>query len=422
MTEFTLAHARDLDANDATPSLRDRFHVPQRADGQDTIYLCGNSLGLQPKATADYVTAELDAWAKQGVNGHFEGAHPWLPYHEFCAEAAAHIVGAKTREVVMMNALTVNLHLLTTSFYRPTRTRYRIVIEANAFPSDAYAMQSQAALQGYDDAVVDTAAFTHDGVLDEDAFVAWIREEGASVALIMMGGVNYLSGQCFDMARITREAQSMGCKVGFDLAHAVGNVPLSLHDWGVDFAVWCSYKYLNSGPGGVGGAFVHERHDDDPPPRLAGWWGNDPKTRFTMPDRFIPQAGAAGWQLSNAPVLALAAFRASGDLFLEVGMPALRAKALRLGDYLLTLLDARLGDAVDVLTPRASSQRGCQLSLRVHGDATTLQSTLEAAGVISDFRPPNIVRVAPTPLYNTFEDVWTFVEILTRCTSGGVAQ
>ncbi len=417
--DLRLEYAQERDADDPTPSLRDRFHIPKRADGTPVVYLCGNSLGLQPKATAQYVNAELQAWAERGVNGHFEGDLPWLHYHEFCAEAAAHIVGAKPREVVVMNALSVNLHLLTVSFYQPTPERNRIVIETGAFPSDAYAMQSQAEHHGYPDAVVDTAQFTLDGVLDEDAFVEWLRAEGHTVALVMMGGVNYLSGQLFDMERITREAHAVGCKVGFDLAHAVGNAPLQLHDWGVDFAVWCSYKYLNAGPGGVGGAFVHERHDANPPARFAGWWGNDPATRFQMPDAFKPQPGAAGWQLSNAPILPMAAFRAAGDMFLEVTMPALRAKALRLGDYMLDLLQARIGGGVDVLTPQNPEQRGCQLSLRIHGDATNIQEALEALGIISDFRPPNIVRVAPTPLYNTFEDVWRFVDALYTSLSDG---
>lgn len=407
-TSLSAAQARDA----ASPGWRDRFHIPTTAEGEPLVYLCGNSLGLQPKATAGYVNAELEAWATRGVNGHFEGDHPWFPYHEFCAEAAAHIVGASPREVVMMNALTVNLHLLSLSFYRPTPERHRILIEANAFPSDVYAMQTQAALRGYPDAVIDTAAFTEDGVLNEDALVAWLAEEGSSVALVMMGGVNYLSGQLFDMERITRAAHDVGCAVGFDLAHAVGNAPLALHDWGVDFAVWCSYKYLNSGPGGVGGAFVHARHDENPPPRLAGWWGNDPKTRFEMPDQFVPQNGAAGWQMSNAPVLPMAAFRASGDLFVEATMPVLRERALALGDYLLGMLDARIGDAVELLTPRAPERRGCQLSLRLHTGADRLQQALEDRGVICDFRRPNIVRAAPTPLYNTFEDVWRFVDAL----------
>lgn len=407
-------HALALDSEDPLAGLRDRFHIPRTATGDEAVYLCGNSLGLQPRATRSYVQAELDAWAERGVNGHFEGAYPWFPYHEFCTDAAAAVVGALPHEVVMMNALTVNLHLLMVSFYRPTRERYRIVIEGGAFPSDRYAAASQASFHGHDpaDAVVELRPRAGEATLREEDIEAWLGANGDTVALIMLGGVNYYTGQALDMRRLTAAGHAAGAVVGFDLAHAAGNIPLALHDWDVDFAAWCSYKYLNSGPGGVAGAFVHDRHRRNADlPRFAGWWGNDPDERFRMPETFTPQVGAAGWQLSNAPILPMAAFRASGDLFLEVGMDALRDKSERLTAYMLDLIDARCGDAVEVITPRDPARRGCQLSLRVSG-ASDLQARLEAAGIVGDFRPPDVVRVAPVPMYNRFDDVWRLVDVL----------
>lgn len=412
MTDASLQRALDLDRDD--PGHRERFHIPTR-NGRQVVYLCGNSLGLQPRATREFVGRELDAWAERGVNGHFEGERPWFAYHEQCTAAAAHLVGALPHEVVVMNALTVNLHLLMVSFYRPTAQRYRIVIEAGAFPSDRYAVASQARLHGFDpqSAIVELRPRPGESLLREEDIANWLDRSGDTVALVLLGGVNYYSGQLFDLESITRAGRSAGAAVGFDLAHAVGNVELRLHDWGVDFAAWCSYKYLNSGPGGVAGAFVHDRHARDASlPRMAGWWGNDPETRFEMPREFAPQLGAAGWQLSNAPVLPMAAFLASAELFVEAGMPALRARSLRLTAYLLELLDARCGDAIEILTPREPQRRGCQLSLGVHGGARDLQGRLDGAGIVCDFRPPDVIRAAPVPLYNTYEDVWRFVDVL----------
>ncbi len=409
-----LDHARALDAADPLASFRSRFAIPEQ-NGAPQVYFCGNSLGLQPHDARTAVVEELDAWAKFGVAGHFEGKHPWYPYHEFCRDAAAHIVGAQPSEVVMMNALTVNLHLLMVSFYRPTAERYRIVIERGAFPSDRYAVGSQASFHGFDpaDAVVELGPREGEHTLREEDIEAYLDEHGNSVALVMLGGVNYYTGQLFDLRRITRAAHACGAVAGFDLAHAAGNASLALHDWGVDFAAWCSYKYLNSGPGSVAGAFVHERHGRDASlPRFAGWWGNNPDTRFTMPESFSPHVGAEGWQLSNAPVLSMASFRASGDLFLQAGMQRLRRKSLALTGHLEAAIDAIGADAIEILTPREPERRGCQLSLCVRRNASALQEALENAGVVGDFRPPDVVRVAPVPLYNTFEDVVRFAHVL----------
>lgn len=414
-----LAHARALDAADPLARFRTEFHIPAHGDDEQT-YFCGNSLGLQPKRARTAVAGALDDWATRGVAGHFEGEHPWYDYHAFCRDAAAHIVGARPVEVVVMNALTVNLHLLMASFYRPTADRYRIVTERGAFPSDRYAVASQAAFHGFDpaEAIVELGPREGEALLREEDVEAYLDREGERVALVMLGGVNYYTGQLFDMARITVAAHAVGAVAGFDLAHAAGNAPLALHDWGVDFAVWCTYKYLNSGPGGVAGAFVHERHADDASlPRLAGWWGNDPTTRFTMPDTFVPHRGAEGWQLSNAPVLTMASLRGSGELFLEATMPALRRKSVALTGHLEAALDALGGDAVQIITPREPTQRGCQLSLRVRKNAASLQAALETAGVVGDFRPPDVVRVAPVPLYNTFEEVVRFAHVLREVTA-----
>lgn len=416
MTRFDLSQegARELDSCDPLAGFRNRFVIPRRDDGQQLVYLCGNSLGLQPKQTKEYVDTELLSWAIRGVNGHFEGPNPWFAYHEFCTEAASHIVGAESHEVVMMNALTVNLHLLMTSFYRPTRERYRIVIEGGAFPSDRYAVASQAQAHGFDpdDAVVELQPRDGESLLREEDIEAWLETNGESVALVMFSGVNYYTGQYFDLERITRAGHRAGARVGFDLAHAAGNVELKLHEWGPDFAVWCSYKYLNSGPGGVAGAFVHERHADDSGlVRYAGWWGNDPDERFKMPDKFVPQRGAEGWQLSNAPVLPMAAFRASGDMFLEATMPALRKKSEALTAFLVALLNELPSGFVEWITPSEPARRGCQVSLRTTV-AKHLQTELEAAGIVGDFRPPDVVRIAPVPMYNTFDDVWRFADVL----------
>lgn len=414
----SLEAARALDAADPLSALRDRFHFPdgpQGADGPDPVYFCGNSLGLQPRAVREHILYELDQWARLGVEGHFDGPRPWYSYHEPLAAPMAAVVGAKPQEVVVMNSLTVNLHLLLISFYRPTSSRHRIVIEASAFPSDRYAVASQARLHGFDpdEAIVELHPREGEATLRTEDVEAYLEREGDKVALVMFGGVNYYTGQAFDMARITAASHRIGACVGFDLAHAAGNLALQLHDWDVDFAAWCSYKYLNAGPGGVGAAFVHERHaHNDSLPRLAGWWGNDPKTRFEMSADFVPKPGADGWQLSNAPILLMASLSASLSIFEEVGMSALRARSERLTGALLGLIDRLPGERIALITPRDAASRGCQLSLRTLFDGRALFAELQRQGVICDFREPDVIRVAPVPLYNTYEDLWRFTAIL----------
>ena len=416
----TVDDARRRDADDELRSFRQQFYFPT-IDGTEAIYLCGNSLGLQPKATRQIVNEELDAWAELGVEGHFEGRRPWYGYHEMFAEPLSHVVGALPHEVVAMGSLTANLHFLMVSFYRPTPQRFRIVLEANAFPSDRYAVAAQAALHGFDPqtAIVELGPREGESLLRTEDVERFLEREGDSVALVVPSGVNYYTGQAYDMARITNAAHDAGAMVGFDLAHAVGNLQLQLHDWGCDFAAWCGYKYLNSGPGGVAGAFVHERWAHAPElPRLAGWWGNDPDVRFEMPAVFDPQRGAAGWQVSNAPVLAMAAHKASLDLFVDAGMPRLRAKSVALTEYLLSLIDDIPTDRYRVLTPRDPAHRGGQLSIQVADDAEGLFEALRAAGVICDFRKPDVIRLAVAPLYNSFEDVWRFAQVLRETVTG----
>lgn len=419
--DATESCARRLDDGDLLRAYRERFHIPPAPDGTPTIYFCGNSLGLQPKSVRDSIDQELNDWARLAVDAHFDGRNPWFAYHEFLREPAARLVGALPQEVVMMNGLTVNLHLMMVSFYRPTAPRFRILIEEAAFPSDIYAVQTQLVHHGFDPTdgllVVQPRAGEHT-VRTED-LLDLIEREGDSIVLILLGGVNYFSGQWFDLPRIAAAGHAKGCTVGFDLAHAAGNVPLSLHDWNVDFAAWCTYKYLNCGPGSVAGAFVHERHVRDPSlPRFGGWWGNDPKTRFRMHlnERFEPVASADAWQLSNPPILSMAALRASLAIFEEVGMGPLREKSERMIAYMTFLLDRMSPGAFEVITPRDPGQRGCQTSILVHGpDPQALQKALHAAGVVSDFRPPNVVRVAPVPLYNTFHEIWRFARVLDGC-------
>ncbi|WP_456426890.1 kynureninase [Rhodocaloribacter sp.] len=412
--EPTRAFARRMDAEDPLSEFRDRFLIPRRPDGEAVVYFAGNSLGLQPKTTRAYVDAELEDWAKYGVEGHFHARHPWMPYHEFLTEQTARLVGAKPVEVVVMNSLTVNLHLMMVSFYRPTPERHKIIIEGHAFPSDQYAVASQIRFHGYDpaEALVELRPRPGEATLRTEDIETALEREGPATALVMLGGVNYYTGQAFEMDRITRAARAQGCAVGFDLAHAAGNLALRLHEWGPDFAVWCSYKYLNAGPGSLAGCFVHERHARRfDLPRFAGWWGHDKATRFRMPHTFDPMPGAEGWQLSNPPILPLAALRASMDLFDEAGIERLRAKSERLTGYLAYLLE-RLGhDAVELLTPDDPRQRGCQLSIRVREGGRTVFDRLTAAGIVCDWREPDAIRAAPVPLYNTFEDVFRFAEV-----------
>jgi kynureninase len=408
------AFALEMDAGDPLAKYRERFHIPKTKTGNDCIYLCGNSLGLQPKSVRAYVEQELKDWETLGVEGHFHAKHPWLPYHEFLAEQTARLVGAKPLEVVVMNSLTVNLHLLMVSFYRPTPQRHKIVIEANAFPSDQYAVQSQIKFYGFDPkaALVELQPRQGEANLRTEDIEAFIKREGHSIALILLGGVNYATGQAFEMERITKAGQAQGCVVGFDLAHAAGNLFLQLHDWNVDFAAWCSYKYLNAGPGSLAGCFVHERHANKPElPRFAGWWGHNKKTRFQMGPDFDVLSGAEGWQLSNPSILSLAALRAAMDIFDEVGMEKLRAKSILLTGYLEFLLDHHRNENFSVITPRDPEQRGAQLSIRMNQHGRMICDRLVAQGVICDWREPDILRVAPVPLYNSFAEVYRFVEI-----------
>jgi kynureninase len=409
--------ARRLDAADPLRSFREQFLLPRRPDGTPLVYLCGHSLGLQPVAARTLVEEELNDWASLGVEGHFRGKTPWYSYHQTLRDAGARLVGALPHEVVFMNSLTVNLHLLMATFYRPSGARRCLLIDEPAFPSDLYAVQSQIRHHALSAAecllTVRPRAGEHTVRMEDVESI--LEQRGAEIAVVWWNGVNFLTGQSFDLARLTDAAHRQGCLVGLDLAHAAGNVTLSLHDWDVDFAVWCSYKYLNGGPGAVAGAFVHERHGRNRSlPRLAGWWGNDPATRFRMqlqPD-FIPQEGADGWQVSNPPILAMAPLRASLALFDAAGMPALREKSKRLIGYLRYLLERMPPGRFEVATPPDLTQRGNQTSLLVHDRPRELVQALEEAGIVCDFREPNVVRVAPVPLYNSYHDVWTFAAVL----------
>lgn len=406
--------AAEMDAADPLAKWRKEFFIPLAKNRKECIYLCGNSLGLQPRRVEKAVHQELADWQKLGVEGHAHAKNPWVPYHEFLTESLAALVGAKPVEVVAMNSLTVNLHLMMVSFYRPTPKRHKIIIEAQAFPSDQYAVASQICFHGFDPAIslIELKPRVGEKTLRTDDILALIEKEGDSVALIMLGGVNYYTGQLFDMPAITKAGHAKGAMVGFDLAHAAGNVPLELHDWGVDFACWCSYKYLNSGPGSLAGCFVHERHAKADLPRFAGWWGHDKKTRFKMGPDFHVMPGAEGWQLSNPPILSLAAVKASLEIFYEVGMPALRQKSLALTGYMEFLLQAIGGDAFTIMTPQNRDERGCQLSILMKKNGRVVFDKLTEAGVICDWREPNCIRVAAVPLYNSFADVYEFVRLL----------
>ncbi|XZF16452.1 kynureninase [Chitinophagaceae bacterium MMS25-I14] len=412
--EASLEYAQSQDQVDFLYPFRERFLFPQHND-KDVHYFCGNSLGLQPKSVSYLMEQELEDWAKYGVEGHFQARHPWFSYHHNFSEQLGRIVGADKNEVVAMNTLTVNLHLLMISFYRPEGDRYKIIMEAGAFPSDQYAVETQVRMHGYDpeEAIIELKPREGAYIIEEEDVLAAIAEAGSSLAMVMMGGVNYYTGQLFDMKRITEAAHRVGAYAGFDLAHAVGNVPLQLHDWNVDFACWCSYKYLNSGPGGVGGIFVHEHHGNNPKVfRLGGWWGNEEKTRFKMEKGFVPQAGAASWQMSNAPVFNMVAHLASLDIYEKAGMAALREKSLRMTSYLEYLLKDISHLPFTIITPADTARRGCQLSLLFGARGREVFDKLTAEGVIADWREPNVIRIAPVPLYNTYEDCYRFYEIL----------
>ncbi|MGI8481478.1 MAG: kynureninase [Chthoniobacterales bacterium] len=427
--------ARQLDAGDPLRHFRQKFHLPLGKDGKPLIYLAGNSLGLMPKTARQIVEQELDDWAKLAVDAHLGAATPWYSYHETLRDPMARLVGAQPNEVICMNSLTVNLHLMMATFYRPTKTRCKILMEEPAFPSDTYAIKTQIVHHRFDpkEALVLARPRKGEFTIRQDDIEAMLEKHGDQIALVLIAGVNFFTGQLFDIEKITASAHKYGITVGVDLAHAIGNVPLALHDWDVDFAVWCSYKYLNAGPGAVAGAFVHEQHATNRQlPRLAGWFGNDPATRFRLhlEPEFIPVPSADGWQISNPPIFSMAPLRASLAIFDEAGgMEVLRAKSIKLTGYLQFLLSepdwrnpaghSKLATervpptgGLTVITPRETGARGCQLSILVHEHPKELFSKIEAAGVKCDFREPNVIRAAPAPLYNTFHEVWRFAKIL----------
>jgi kynureninase len=409
------AFAEKADATDELAHYRDRFFIPKDKEGKDVLYLCGNSLGLQPKSVRSFVEQELSDWERLGVEGHFHAKTPWMPYQESLTASTGRLVGAKPHEVVVMNTLTVNLHLMLVSFYRPTTMRHKIVIESHPFPSDRYALESQIRFHGFDPqrSLIELQPRAGETTLRTEDIEDLIEADGDEIALVMLGGVNYYSGQAFDMERITHIAQAQGCTVGFDLAHAAGNLVLKLHEWNVDFAVWCSYKYLNGGPGCIAGCFVHERHaSNEALPRFAGWWGQHKNTRFKMGPMFEPTSGAEGWQLSNPPILPMATLRASMEIFDEVGMNKLKAKSEKLTSYLEYLIDQHPSQQFSVITPRDPAQRGCQLSIRVRKNGRAMFDHLTRNGVVCDWREPDVIRVAPVPLYNSYLDVYRFAEIL----------
>ena len=409
-----IRNARARDRADPLAAFRAEFVMPRHGD-REQVYFCGNSLGLQPLATRDALNAELDYWGSLAVEGHFRGKLPWMDYHEFVRDHLAEIVGARAGEVVAMNSLSVNLHLLMVSFYRPTAGRSAILIEKGAFPSDRYAVESQIRFHGFDPSsdLIEIDGDEWNGAISAAAIERAFDDHGQRIALALLPGVQYRTGQVFDLPRITELGHRKGCVVGFDLAHSVGNVPVDLHDSGCDFAVWCSYKYLNAGPGAVAGAFVHERHSRTDRPRFAGWWGHDKTTRFQMGPHFAPTPGADGWQLSNPPILALAPLRVSLEIFHRARLARLREKSIALTGYLAQVIETRLEGTLQILTPREEARRGCQLSLRVERGRSAgreLFEYLSDNGVISDWREPDVIRVAPAPLYNSFEDCVRFVD------------
>jgi kynureninase len=415
--------ARWLDAEDPLRCLRDAFCLPTAADGSPLIYFCGHSLGPQPRAARPLVERELDDWGRLAVDAHFRAQDPWYTYADLFREPGARLVGARPGEVVMMNSLTVNLHLMLATFYRPSKSRFRIVHDVPTFPSDNYALQSVVRMHGLEPAetLVPVRPREGDQCVQEDAVESAVHGHGDSVALLLFSAVQFVTGQWFDVPRLTAAAHRVGAVAGFDLAHAAGNVPLALHDWGVDFAVWCNYKYVSAGPGAVGGCFVHENHGQNLTlARLAGWWGNDPATRFDMDlqTSFIPRAGAEGWQVSNPSILAMAPLRASLDIFDEAGMGALRAKSELLTGYLEYLLDRVAAGRWKQITPRQPGRRGCALSLALPNRAREVHQALARRGAVCDFRPPNVLRIAPVPLYNTFSEVWTFATWLSEIAGG----
>lgn len=412
--EATLDYAQSQDDIDILFSFRERFHFPQH-EGKNAVYFCGNSLGLQPKSAKYLFEKELDDWAKWGVEGHFNAENPWFGYQNQFSKSLAKIVGANDKEVVAMNTLTVNLHLLLLSFYRPKEGRYKIIMESGAFPSDQYAIETQVRMYGYqpEDAIIELTPRAGEHTLRDEDILKAITDAGDSLATVMIGAVNYYTGQFYNLKDITATAHTVGAICGFDLAHAMGNVPLELHDWNVDFACWCSYKYLNSGPGGVGGIFVHEKHGNNPDTfRLAGWWGNEEDNRFKMKKGFIPSKGAASWQMSNAPVFNMVAHKASLDIFDKTTVQSLRRKSVHLTAYLEFLLKDLNHLDFEIITPGEPQRRGAQLSLLFAQKGREVFDALTKEGVIADWREPNVIRIAPVPMYNSYEDVYRFYEIL----------
>ncbi|MBT8324846.1 MAG: kynureninase [Winogradskyella sp.] len=417
MTTFlnTAEFAKKLDQEDVLVAFRSKFHIPKDKNGEDVIYMCGNSLGLQPKITKNYIKQELQDWAELGVEGHVEAKNPWLNYHEALAEPMATIVGAKPLEVVVMNTLTANLHFMMVSFFNPTKSRYKVLIEADAFPSDKFAVESQLRHHGIneDEGLILWKARTNEVLPRYEDLEAILQDHGHEIALIMIGGVNYYTGQFFDLKRITQLGHSYGCVVGFDCAHGAGNLNLDLHQSGADFAIWCTYKYLNSGPGSLSGVFVHERHAHNKDlNRFTGWWSHNKATRFNMRDEFDLLPGAEGWQMSNPPILSMAAIKASLDVFTEAGMEKLLAKSRQLTAYLEYLINELNNPKIKIITPTDASQRGCQLSIQVKDADKGLHQKLTEAGVISDWREPDVIRCAPVPLYNTYNDAYQLVNRL----------
>lgn len=409
--------AQDCDAADILAPYRRQFEIPRSSTGAELTYLCGHSLGLAPRTALDYVSEELAEWAQLGVSGHHTATRPWIDYAQNFTKGLAQLAGAQPGEVVVMNSLTVNLHLMMASFYRPVGMRDKVLIESGAFSSDRHAILGQLAWHKLDadDTLVEIAPRAGEETLRVEDIEAKIAAIGSELAMVLWPGVQYRTGQAFDCARITRAAQAAGAIVGFDMAHAIGNLPLALHDWSVDFAVWCSYKYLNAGPGAIGGCFVHEKHFANSPARLSGWWGHDPNTRFQMQPEFKPAAGAAGWAVSNPPIFSAAPLLASLEIFRSAGIDEIRAKSLRLTAYAERLLIERCGADITIITPSAPEERGCQLSVRIAGGPRRGRRIFDALGdkgIVCDWREPDIIRVAPVPLYNRFIDVFRLVEEL----------
>ncbi len=410
--ENTQTFAQQLDKQDPLRHFREYFHIPKH-NGEDKIYFTGNSLGLQPKTASEYVQQELEDWAQLGGEGHFDARRPWFPYHEIFPQQLGKIIGCMPEEVVVMNSLTVNLHLMLVSFYRPTQQRYKIICEYKAFPSDQYVFESQVRYHGFDpaSAVIEVKPRSGEHVIRHEDIIATIKEHGESISVVLFGGINYYTGQVFDMKSITEAAHAVGAYAGFDLAHAAGNIPLHMHDWNVDFACWCTYKYLNSGPGSVGGIYIHNIHATDKDlPRFAGWWGYTKETRFKMKKGFDPIPTAEGWQLSNAPVFSMAVHKAALDIFEEAGMDALIMKSKLLIDYLFFILDElnHSKKRIVIITPREDTGHGCQVSMIISNKGKQVYDHLMQNGVSVGWREPEVLRIAPVPLYNTFEEVWKF--------------